>query len=224
MRGLFITGTDTNVGKTHIACMLADALVKNGLNVIPRKPVESGCLRKNNILQPADAMQLLLASQSKDDLQKVCPYRFADAISPAQAAKLANQPVFLHELVNACSVESCSDNDFLLVEGAGGFYSPLCEDALNSDLAEKLQHPLLVVADNKLGCINHILLTLEAASRRNIKIKSIILNNTEPHLYNNLYNYEELVRLLDIPVILVNYKDRHFNKDGITKLKSIGLL
>ena len=90
-KGIFITGTDTNVGKTYIATLLARQLLKYDINVIPRKPIESGCKREGNELIPADAMALKNASGYSGSLAQVCPYRFEPPISPLRAAHLAHQ-------------------------------------------------------------------------------------------------------------------------------------
>ena len=123
MKGIFITGTDTNVGKTHIATQLARALTQKNVRVIPRKPVETGCTRTGNELLPADALALKTAANYSGSLQQVCLYRFEPAISPALAARQVNKKLCVHDLTSAC-LSGVTENDFLLVEGAGGFYSP----------------------------------------------------------------------------------------------------
>jgi dethiobiotin synthetase len=175
MKGVFITGTDTGVGKTHVATHIARALTLQGIRVVPRKPVESGCTRVNNELVPADALILKNAANFSGTLQQVCPYPFEPAISPARAAKLANKTLHIADLKAAC-ISGIQEKDYLLVEGAGGFYSPLCSDGLNADLAHALALPIILVAEDRVGCINHILLTLEAAAKRKLEIKAIILN------------------------------------------------
>ncbi len=177
MQGLFITGTDTGVGKTYIASQIARELVAQKFNVVPRKPVESGCSNINGQLIPEDAQQLMLASQYKDGLDKVCPYRFEPAISPAQAARLAQQKITLTDLVTVCETDINLLNSFLLVEGAGGFMSPMCEDTLNADLAVKLKLPVVIVVEHKLGCINQTLMAINAVKKYSLDIHSIVLNS-----------------------------------------------
>ncbi len=198
MSGIFITGTDTNVGKTYIACKIAAELTNRNINVVPRKPVESGCTHTSNKLIPEDAVKLKQASQSIEAIEKICPYRFKEAISPAEAARQNNQRISLNQLSQICTDE-VNENNFLLVEGAGGFYSPLCEDALNADLAIKLDLPLLLVAENRVGCINQILLCLNAIAHSSLNIKAIVLNHL-PHSTTNNSHYNELIRYTQIPL------------------------
>jgi len=129
MQGIFITGTDTNVGKTYIACQIA----------------ETGCTLNAGELLPADANLLLHASGAKISLQEVC-----------HSAKHSGTPVSLDQLVNHCT-SNINDNDFLIVEGAGGIYSPICNNALNADLARELGLPVVLIAQDRLGAVNQVL-------------------------------------------------------------------
>ena len=103
------------------------------------------------LLLPEDAQLYFEAAQAKFSLEDICPYRFEPAISPQRAARLVNKHVYLSEVTNACfkKITSC---DYLIVEGAGGFYSPLCEDGTNADLAKNLNLPICLVAHDQLGC------------------------------------------------------------------------
>ena len=174
-RGIFITGTDTDVGKTYIGVQIASALHESQIQVCPRKPIESGCQLIEGTLHPDDANQYFVAVEKKVSLDDICPYRFEPPISPQRAARLANQPICIEQAHQAC-INNINEKDFLIVEGAGGFYSPLCEKGLNAELAEVLQLPILLVANDQLGCINHILLTIEAIQKRNLALCAIILN------------------------------------------------
>lgn len=210
MKGIFITGTDTNVGKTYIACALARALRAENTNVVPRKPVESGCQPEGNDLITADAWALKQASDYPGSLEQVCPYRFEPAISPDRAARLAKTPLTIEQLRAACLNNVNTETDFLLVEGAGGFYSPLCSDGLNADLAQALGLPVLVVAEDRLGCINQVLLTLEAIQSRGLMPSAVILNNVKQPIDNSgIDNFEDLQDLTHYPVI-----KQIFNKDN----------
>jgi len=199
-RGLFVTGTGTGVGKTQVAAALAHLLAGRKLAVRPRKPVESGCRREGNRLVPEDARILLAASQSGEPLQRVCPYPLEPAIAPARAAKLAGQDLTLDDLRTAC-LDGVEETDFLLVEGAGGFYSPLTPDALNADLAAAVGLPILLVAEDRLGSLNHCLLTLEAIQRRGLTLMGVVLNRKDADLDPRMDNAADLARWLDGPVI-----------------------
>lgn len=209
MHGIFITGTDTGVGKTFVAVQLARALTQQGIRVIPRKPVESGCIRQNNELIPADALALKTAANYSGSLQQVCPYPFEPAISPARAAQLANKKILINDLTTAC-MKDVNENDFLLVEGAGGFYSPLCADGLNADLAHSLGLPIILVAEDRVGCINHCLLTLAAALQRGLSIKAIILNCKSP-APESMDNAAELAQYTHCPILPLPEKRELFH-------------
>ena len=213
MRGVFVTGTDTDVGKTYVATLLAAQLVKNGTKIIPKKPVESGCQNKDGEFIPADASALKRAAAYNGDLSDVCAYRFEAALSPVRAAHLENQTITIEQLVQACKY---TGDDFVLVEGAGGFYSPLASDGLNADLAEALQLPVLLVANDRLGCINQILLTVEAISNRGLQLAAVILNTKNQQTNSNMNNAEDLQRYIDTPIYTIAHAQN--NNDVIEDL------
>ena len=202
-KGLFITGTDTNVGKTYIGAQLVACLHDLELDVVPRKPIESGCESIDGSLHPDDANQYYEAIQKKYPLSEICPFRFEPAISPQRAARLVNKPISVQETKQVCLV-NISEENLLVVEGAGGFYSPLCENGLNADLAETLQLPVLLIANDQLGCINHILLTVEAILQRGLTLNAIILNNKNSPHDKAMNNQEDLQSLLDVPIFTVS--------------------
>ncbi len=203
-KGLFITGTDTGVGKTHISCLLARQLLSAGYTPVPRKPVESGCSRNaDGQLLAADAQALMQASQYPQPQHMVCPYPLQAAISPAEAARLQGERISLTQLQQACALtddEAHNERSRLLVEGAGGFYSPLCADGLNADLAQQLKLPVLLVAEDKLGCINHILLSLQAIESRGLEVFAVVLNQINP-ASSAMNNATELAQLICQPLI-----------------------
>ena len=174
--GIFITGTDTDIGKTWLGQQLIRALVQKGIDVAPRKPIESGW--QQDQIAATDAGKLALAAQKTTtcELAQNCLYRLQAAISPVRAARLSQQKVTLEQLKAHCFAH-LNPQQFLHVEGAGGFYSPIAEDGLNADFAEQLALPIIVVAEDRLGCINQILLTIEAAQRRNLVILAVFLNS-----------------------------------------------
>lgn len=198
MRGIFVTGTDTDVGKTYITRLLAAQLSASGVHVIPRKPVESGCLNLHGELIPADASALRAAANYAGDLSEVCRYRFEAALSPVRAARLSQQAVTIAQLCAACSHQA--EDGFVLVEGAGGFYSPLAEDGLNADLAAALQLPVLLIASDKLGCINHTLLTAETIAQRGLRLAAIVLNAKDQPGQPEMNNAEDLREHIDTPI------------------------
>lgn len=199
--GLFITGTDTGVGKTHIGTQLCKLLISRNIPTQPRKPVESGCeTDSQGQLLPQDAIGYFSACGQSIPLEEICPYAFTEAVAPDYAAKLAGINLQLEQLVAACHV---SKNEFLLVEGAGGFYSPIATNALNADLAVALDLPVLLIAANRLGAINHTLLTAEAIQQKGLRLAAVILNDTVAQDgAENLNNLAALELRLDCPVLM----------------------
>ena len=208
MQGIFITGTDTNVGKTYIACQIAEQLKRKNINVIPRKPIETGCTLNAGELLPADANLLLKASAADIPLDDVCPFRFTPAISPDLAAKHAARTISLDQLVSSCT-KNINDDEFLIIEGAGGIYSPICNNALNADLARELGLPVVLIAQDRLGAVNQVLLAINAIDTHQLKLNSIILNSTSQSPLNALIeNASEIKNFTQHTVFNVSYKQK----------------
>jgi dethiobiotin synthetase len=170
LRGLFVTGTDTGVGKTLVAAGLARFARRLGLTPIPFKPVETGCDP-----DPLDALCLWRAAQPPIAAADVCLYALHLPAAPALAAAAENQSIDLDRIV-ARARELASLGDLLLVEGAGGLLVPYAGGSTAADLAAQLRLPLLVVARTALGTINHTALTLAEARRRQLPIAGCILS------------------------------------------------
>jgi dethiobiotin synthetase len=203
--GLFVTGTDTGVGKTHISAILAHRLKQRGLMVRPRKPVESGCQPIVGGLMPVDAATLQAAAGSDELLEHICPYRFESALSPERAAALADKRLTLADVSSVCR-QGVAESDFLLVEGAGGFYSPLAAEVLNADLAVALSLPVLLVTSDRLGAINQTLLAVEAIKRRGLTLAAVVVNQVAVGLDPHMQNATELSRWLGEPVLTTGYQ------------------
>lgn len=172
MGGLFVTGTDTGVGKTRVACALLRAWAERGLDVGAMKPVETGV----GPAGPLDALALRAASGADDPLDDVCPQQFALPAAPAVAAARENRPLD-RDAIRAAFARQRRRHRWLVVEGAGGLLVPLAGDATMADLAAELGLPLLVVARAALGTINHTLLTLEAAGRRGLAVAGVVVSH-----------------------------------------------
>jgi dethiobiotin synthetase len=178
MPGVFIIGTDTDVGKTFQACLLARDLQSRGLRVGVYKPVASGIqeFRGASSTATSDAALLRAAAQTPESLARVCPQSFQAAVAPPIAAQLEGRTV--DEPMLRSGAEWWKDAcDFLIVEGAGGALSPLSDSQTVLDLACELQLPLIVVAANRVGVINHSLLTLEAIAARSLVALGVVLND-----------------------------------------------
>ena len=206
MKGIFITGSDTDVGKTWVGEKLIGLLVKQGVNVMPRKPVESGWPDDEKL---SDAWKLASAANKTAHLSQVCPNRLRAAISPDRAAMLENKAVSIDALEKQC-LQGLDESQFLYVEGAGGFYSPICSDGLNKDLAVALDLPILLVVSDRLGCINQTLLTVDAIEHSQLKLLAIVLNKTDDSEVTGMNNQADLQQRLTIPVISIEH-----NQQGI---------
>jgi dethiobiotin synthetase len=193
--GVFVTGTDTNVGKTWVSLRFIKLLRVIGQRVAARKPVESGWVDADVTL--TDTWQL--SQVTRVDPDEVCKNRFHAPVSPPRAATLEGKRLQIADLAQQCR-EGLAAGQFLWVEGAGGFYSPLAHDGLNADLAEALGLPLLLVTEDRVGCLNHVLLVVEAAQRRNLSIAAIVLNQRYPAPVG-MDNAADLRERLAIPVL-----------------------
>jgi len=174
-QGIFVTGTDTGVGKTIVAATLAYLLRMKGLKVGVMKPVTSGCREEDGRLVSDDALLLCRAAgvSCSDD---VAPYLLREPLAPAEAAKLDGVSIdFSH--IRACYERLCAGHDFVIVEGAGGLMVPLAGGLLVADLARALALPLLVVARPNLGTINHTVLTCFSAQQMGLGVAGVIINN-----------------------------------------------
>jgi dethiobiotin synthetase len=195
MKGLFITGTDTGVGKTIAAAALARLLHNRGVNVGVLKPVTSGCREVNGRLVSQDAELLAWGAglEAVDDY--TAPYLLREAIAPSEAAEREGVVIEFRRIGDAFS-RLASRHDFIIVEGAGGLMAPLAGSLLVADLVNYLSLPILVVARPALGTINHTVLTCLAAKHYGITLSGVIINNypefpdsaeeSAPHLISSL--------------------------------------
>ncbi|HYO24846.1 MAG TPA: dethiobiotin synthase [Lacipirellulaceae bacterium] len=202
--GLFITGTSTEVGKTHVAAMIARALVAEGRRVGVYKPAASGCRRKGEGLVAEDALMLWHAAGRPRGLEEVCPQRFVAPLAPHRAARDEGRRVDA-ALLRSGLTPWLASSEIVLVEGAGGLMSPLSDDDYNVDLAAEFGFPLVVVAANELGVINATLQTVITAQARapSLPIAGIVLNQAarrggDASLASNA---EELARRCPAPLL-----------------------
>jgi dethiobiotin synthetase len=179
INGIFITGTDTGVGKTWVAVRIGRELRKRGVGVGVMKPAETGCRSRNGKLYPADTMRLVKAAGIQDRLEDVNPYRFSKPLAPSVAAQFEGKRIRPEKLISAFHRLS-EKYEFMIVEGAGGIMVPLCEQYLYIDLVGDLGLPVVIVARPGLGTINHALLTIEALKHRKLDIMGIIINHSRP--------------------------------------------
>lgn len=207
MKGIFITGTDTGVGKTHASVSLISGWRNKGLKVGVMKPCETGCGPEGTGPGPKDAQTLLASSGTDFSLNEVCPYQFIEPMAPAEAAQTEGEKISfkkIEQLYNKIS----SNHDITLVEGAGGLLVPITGSKTTADLIEMLELPIIIVARSELGTINHTLLTIEAARSREIEVLGVIINRSrDPELFppgpDEPGNPEIISKMADIKVISV---------------------
>jgi dethiobiotin synthetase len=175
--GVFITGTDTGVGKTHVACGLARALAARGGAVGVFKPVETG-VAEGAELGP-DGAALRAAAGSGDAPDAVCPYRFPLPASPLAAARAAGAEVSL-ERIRAGFADLAGRHRWMIVEGAGGWAVPYAPGVDTAQVAAACGLPVVVVARRALGTVNHARLTVDAVRRAGLSVAGIVLNGPAP--------------------------------------------
>ena len=177
-RGLFITGTDTEVGKTYIASLIARRLVDSGYRVGVYKPVVSGLGSEDNAAAGADGSRLWEAAGRPGLLDQVCPQCFAAPLAPSLAAHQEGKMVDEDLLIDGLDTWR-QQSEIVVVEGIGGLMSPVTKEMYTADLAHEFGFPLVVVAPNTLGVINQTIQTLIAAAtfRDGLEIAGIVLND-----------------------------------------------
>jgi len=205
--GYFITGSDTGVGKTYIACELIRQLRSLEVELETRKPVESGCsIGESGELIPADALELQTANNNLETIDRIAPHRFKAALAPPRAAALEGSHLKMTDLVDACSRDNADHR--LIVEGAGGFYSPLAENGLNADLASLLQLAVIVVIDDRIGAVNQALMTIQAIESRHLAIAAIIMNQVSEDTDKNMDNSGDLRTRCDYSIFSCSYNQK----------------
>ncbi len=180
MRGWFITGTDTGVGKTVIAGALALLLREHRERVSVFKPVATGCRRDLHLgLVNEDTEFLAHCADAAEPLDVINPVRYAGDLAPMVAAEHKKRPIDFDAIDESWN-RLCRSTEWIIVEGAGGLLVPIDEKMNMADLAKRFELPLVIVTRPNLGTINHTLLTIEAARARNLKISAVVINGYRP--------------------------------------------
>ncbi|MEN6407769.1 MAG: dethiobiotin synthase [Thermoguttaceae bacterium] len=205
VRGLFITGTDTDVGKTYVGAAIVRALVAEGRRVGVYKPAASGCRQQDGRLIADDAVALWDAAGRPGELDRVCPQRFLTPVAPHLAARAEGRP-FDWDLLRRGLDYWRERSEIVLVEGAGGLMSPFGERRCVADLAEAFGFPLVIVSRNVLGTINQTVQTLIAAGAfgRGLPVAGIVLNQPSPPSADDVSlatNRQELAARSRVPIL-----------------------
>lgn len=175
MNGLFITGTDTNCGKTTVALSFIHLLKAQGYQIIGMKPVASGCEFVNRACRNDDALRLQAASSLLMPYEIVNPYVFSSPIAPHLAAAEEARTIS-KDVIAACYYQLAEKADLVLVEGIGGWLVPLSDDFYVADIPKLLNINVLLVVGIRLGCINHTLLTINAILNRGCTLSGWVAN------------------------------------------------
>jgi len=190
MSGFFVTGTDTEVGKTRISVALIELLQQQGGIIAGMKPVASGCERTAQGLRNDDALQLSQQANIELPYDVINPYAFEPAIAPHIAAQQAGIEIDLKKIKeNFTQIKQQSD--VIVVEGAGGWLVPLNKTQTMADLASALDLPIILVVGIKLGCINHALLTVKTIESTGLKLHGWVANQQAPN-----QQAEEIIKTL----------------------------
>ncbi len=224
-RGVFITGTDTGVGKTVIAAAITRALKMRGLSVGVMKPVETGCrMESEKELVPVDGAFLQYMAETDTPLSEITPYRFETPVAPLVASEIEGRAIS-REVILSTYEKIAGDHDFMVVEGVGGLMVPVSRDLLVCDLVKLFDLSIIVVAGNTLGVINHTLLTIKAAENEGIRVAGVVINHTHPSQGNIAEdtNPGVLKELLTVPVIGVFPYLEERSKEALDRVSAYAL-
>ena len=227
-KGVFVTGTDTGVGKTVVTACLVSLLSNKGLDVGVMKPIETGCPKRSGRLVPRDATFLKQVSHSKDGLSLINPYRFSKPLAPLIAAEIDHKKIKIGRISLAYN-RLRERHDILFVEGAGGLLVPLTRKLTNLDLILELNIPVIVVVGSKLGAVNHALLTLNWAKESGVKILGIVINHLNPSAGSQkslikktnpglIRSFTEVPTLGIVPYIPLISRPHSFSKPALTNI------
>jgi len=198
MKRLFITGTDTEIGKTWVASALIRHLVAAGYQVAGMKPVASGCEVTDAGLRNDDALRLIAESNVKLPYELVNPFAYEPAIAPHIAARETGRPIDI-EMIS--ELAKTIEADYLIIEGVGGWCVPLGESSMLAELARATADEAIIVVGMRLGCINHALLTAARIKKDGMLLKGWIANHVDPNMHVQAENLATLQVLMPCPLL-----------------------
>lgn len=201
-QAFFVTGTDTGVGKTHVACKLIAAYVAQGYKVIGMKPVAAGCELVDGVWVNEDVLKLEAVSNVQAPRELINPYSFKEAIAPHIAAEKVGVEINI-EVIQQAFNKLRDIADIVIVEGAGGFLVPLNATQSMADLVVTLNIPVILVVNMKLGCINHSLLTVEAIQARNLTLHGWVANRLDQNMHALAENEVALAQRIQAPKLVI---------------------
>lgn len=200
-RTYFVTGTDTEVGKTFVSAALLYALNNTGISTVGLKPVAAGCEKQKGQWRNEDALILQQASSLDLPYDTVNPIALPDAIAPHLAAEKQGSALSVNSMIDALQGGLEVASDFTLIEGAGGWYVPLNDTEFFSDFAVALSLPVILVVGLRLGCINHALLTEAAIKQAGLPLIGWVANCIDPNMGSVAENISTLKNTIDAPCL-----------------------
>jgi dethiobiotin synthetase len=198
--GYFVTGTDTEIGKTLVSCTLLHALAQAGVRAAVMKPVAAGAELRGGTWHNEDVDLLTDAASVKLPVDLTTPYLLRDAAAPHIAAAQEGVHIDLAHIM-ACYARVAAEADAVVVEGVGGFRVPLSDTQDTADLAQQLGLPVVLVVGMRLGCLNHALLTVDAIAARGLKLAGWVANVVDPGMRYGVDNVVALTERLAAPML-----------------------
>ncbi|SCZ53318.1 dethiobiotin synthase [Thiohalomonas denitrificans] len=221
--GVFVTGTDTEIGKTWTSVGLIAAFQDRGETVVGMKPISAGCEITAGGLRNDDAVHLQRAGSVPMAYERVNPYAFEPPVSPHVAAARAGVTIDLRRIVSAYR-QLASEVDRVVVEGAGGWHAPLGAAITVADMARALELPVIMVVGLRLGCLNHALLTARAIEEDGLELAGWVANELTPDMAAAAENVHHLSEQLKAPLLGVVPYLREFDPRRIAAALDVGML
>ncbi len=200
-KAFFIAGTDTGVGKTHVAAAILHQANKQNLRSLGLKPVAAGGITVDGKVQNEDALLLQQHASIELSYQEVCPVTLSDPVSPHIAAENEKRQLNVERIAGFCRGALMKPHDIAVVEGAGGWRVPISPRATMADIARTLNLPVILVVGLRLGCLNHTFLTVEAIMRDGLTIAGWVTTCLDPNMLEIEKNIETLDKRLSFPCL-----------------------
>jgi dethiobiotin synthetase len=197
----FVTGIDTEIGKTFATAAMLEAAAQHGMRTLGLKPVAAGAENIDGQWQNDDAIELMRASSVKLPYSTVNPVCLPEPVSPHISARLSGRRVDVHSLIEACKPGMETETDLTLIEGAGGWRVPLNDNETLADFAKALQLPVILVVGLRLGCLNHACLSAEAIAHDGLNLAGWIANSIDPEMRAHDDNIQSLISRIDAPLL-----------------------
>ena len=224
MAAFFLTGTDTSIGKTTVACALLQAANQQGLSSLGIKPIASGCEQTDEGLRNSDALLLQQYSSLKLPYQEVNPIALLEPLSPHLAAKKAGRRLTMNQLVGYTRATLTHRPQFCVVEGAGGWRVPINDREMLSALPKELNLPVILVVGMRLGCLNHAVLTAEAIIKDGLRLVGWVANTIDPTMAAFDENLATLKQILPAPCLGVLPYDAELHIEKLVNYLNLDVL